>query len=271
MEKLSRTDVRSFLIMIKEGKIQIRVIGKYGNEPLSPNNFDIREIKKLFEIIEPLFYPTPKIQRSPITYSIEDGSVINIFRASTQAVVMLLATLNMVREQGNLQGLELPAAKALCELQKSAVKNNYIYELGEPESKSPALTISTETSYHINEDLWAEVEFYFYGQLMDAGGSESPNIHLKTKDYGTLKISSKKEYLKDLQENILYKYYSVRALGRQNIETGEIDSSSLILLEMTKVDNEYDDQYLAQLIAKATPRWADVKDVDKWLDTIRGI
>lgn len=256
--------------MTKEGKIQIRVIGNNGNEPLSPQNFDIRDISKLFEIIEPLLYPNQKIQHPPITYSIQAGSVVNVFQASVQAVVMLLATLDYVNQQGNLHGLELPTAKAICEMQKLARINNYTFEIGKPEAIRPALVISSETTYHIDETLWADVEFYFFGQLTDAGGVGSPNIHLKTKDYGTLKISAQKEYLKDLQENILYKEFSVRALGRQNIETGELDLSSLTLIEMTPFSNTYDRKYLDDLIKQATPRWSDIEDVDEWLYNLRG-
>jgi len=43
--------------MNDSGKIEIRVVGRLGNEPLSPDNFDIREIKSLFDVVETLLYP----------------------------------------------------------------------------------------------------------------------------------------------------------------------------------------------------------------------
>ena len=56
--------------MEESDKIEIRVIGRMGNDPLSPENFDIREIKSLFDVVETLLYPNQKNSRAPITYSL---------------------------------------------------------------------------------------------------------------------------------------------------------------------------------------------------------
>lgn len=138
------------------GRIEIKVVGHIGNEPLSPGNFDIREIKSLFE-------------------------------------------------------------------------------------------------------------FYFYGTVINAGGKDKTNIHLQTKDYGLIIIATPKEILEKQKENILYRHFSVRAKGRQNISTREIDPTSFELLEMIPFDPNYNEQYLANLIKKASPRWKGVHDADKWL------
>lgn len=58
-----------------------------GNESLSPDNFDIRELKKLLDGIEDMLFPNSKQGRPTITYSVESGSVRNIFRTSWQTVV----------------------------------------------------------------------------------------------------------------------------------------------------------------------------------------
>ena len=63
----------------------------------------------------------------------------------------------------------------------------------------------------------------------------------------------------------------VRAKGRQNIRSGELDMSSLELLEMKQYDPSYNEQYLAGLIKKATPKWLEIEDVDEWIDKIRGV
>ncbi len=252
------------------GKIEIRVIGRIGNAPLSPDNFDIREIRCLFDVVEAMLYPNQKYSRAPITYSLEKGSVRNIFRTSMQSAKAFLAIIGMVQQTGTLRGLELPVARALQEVQKSATRNNFIYEFGTPQETSPSLTISKDTSFHINEDLWANAEFYFYGMLINAGGKDKTNIHLQTKDNGLLTISTKKEFLQERTDNILYKYFTVQALGRQNIVTGEIDTSNLQLIALTPYEPNYNEQYLEELIKRASPKWEDVEDVNNWLSEIRG-
>ena len=55
---------------------------------------------------------------------------------------------------------------------------------------------------------------------------EKANIHLDTKDYGLLKVASDKAILKDYESNPLYKDYGIRATGKQNVNTGELDKST---------------------------------------------
>lgn len=253
------------------GRIEIKVVGHVGNEPLSPENFDIREIKSLFDVVETLLYPNSKLTRAPITYSLEEGSVRNIFKTTLQSAATFLATLNVVNQTGSLSGLELSTAKAFQEVQKSAVKNDFRYEFGTPDNESPTLIISRHTSYHINENLWANTDFYFYGTVINAGGKDRTNIHLQTKDHGLITIATPREVLADQKENILYKQFTIRAKGRQNISTREIDPASFELIEMTPFDPNYNEQYLASLIKKASIRWRGIEDADKWLSKIRGI
>lgn len=107
--------------------------------------------------------------------------------------------------------------------------------------------------------------------LVNAGGNDKTNIHLNTKEHGVLTIATEKDFLMDLKENVLYKYFKVRASGRQNIDTTEIDTSSLRLLELNPYDPTYSEQYLAGLIRKASPKWKNAGDADEWLSRIRGI
>ena len=251
------------------GKIEIKVVGHIGNEPLSPENFDIREIKSLFDVVETMLYPNQKYCRAPITYSLETGSVRNIFKTTLQSAKTFLTVVSMVQQSGSLMGLELPTARALQEVQKSAIRNNFTYEFGSPYEDSPSLVISRDTFFHINEDIWADAEFYFYGMLINAGGKDKTNIHLQTKDNGLLTIATQKEFLQERKENILYKHFTVHAHGRQNMVTGEIDTSSLQLVELTPYDPSYNEQYLADLIKRASPKWKEIKDVNKWLSEIR--
>ena len=253
------------------GRIEIKVVGHIGSEPLSPRNFDIREIKALFDVVETLLYPNSKLTRAPITYSLEEGSVRNIFKTTLQSAATFLATLNVVNQTRSLNGLELSTARAFQEIQKSAVKNDFRYEFGSPDSESPSLIISKQTSYHINENLWANTEFYFYGTVINAGGKDKTNIHLQTKDYGLITIATPREILETQKENILYRQFTVRVNGRQNISTREMDTASFELLEMTPFDPNYNEQYLADLIKKASPRWKGIQDADKWISKIRGI
>ena len=44
--------------MEKIGDIEIRVVGKAGNQTLSPDNYDIKHIATILQNVEDLLYPT---------------------------------------------------------------------------------------------------------------------------------------------------------------------------------------------------------------------
>lgn len=60
--------------MDKFGQIEIRIIGKEGNNQLTPDNYDIRDIKVMLENIEDILYPNKKKERPVISFNIEEGS-----------------------------------------------------------------------------------------------------------------------------------------------------------------------------------------------------
>ena len=57
--------------------------------------------------------------------------------------------------------------------------------------------------------------------------------------------------------------------GKQNIETGEIDTKSLQLIELIDYQPKFDNDYLNSLIKKAKNIWKNVNP-DEWLFNLRG-
>lgn len=253
----------------KTGTIEIHINGKNGNEPLSPDNFDIREVKKLLDGIEDMLFPNNKINRPTVSYCIESGSVRNIFRTSIQTVVSFTAVLNMIVTQQSIDNLEVTTARAIECIQQSAKQNDYCFEILTSQSDQIALRITPETNFFRNEDLWVNAEFFFYGELVNAGGKNEPNIHLATKEVGTLLIDVDKEFLKMQDDNILYKDFGVRVQGKQNVATGELDKKNLKLIELVDYNSRFDEQYLSTLISKVGNKFRGL-DVDNWIHEIRG-
>jgi hypothetical protein len=255
--------------MDKMGHIEIRVVGSEGNNPLTPDNYDIREIRAMLENIEDMLYPGNKKIRPDITYQIEEGSVRNIFKTSLQAVVSFTAVAGMISKANSLDGLELSTAKAIENIQSIARNKDYSFEIKTSETENIVLKITPQTQYERSANLWVDAEFYFYGILVNAGGKNKANIHLDTKEVGTIVIETDKIFLKDEPENLLYKEYGVRVVGKQNLETGEIDRSNLKLVQLIDYSPKYDEAYLNNLIAKASPKFKNL-DADLWLREMRG-
>lgn len=254
--------------MDQRGTIEIRVSGNKGNLGLSPDHYDIKEIAQLFDTVESILFSGNKKQRPEITYSIESGSVRHIFKTSFQSIVAVSAILANVLETGSIDKLELPTARAIEKLQSDAISKNYEFTISTSEWRGGELKITPQTHYRRSEEMWVDAEIYLYGTLTDAGGKDKSNIHLDTKEYGQVTIDADKEYLRNIEENLLYKEYGVRARGKQSLATGDIDLSSLKLISLQGYRPVYDEAYLNGLIAKASKSWAGV-DVDSFLSELR--
>lgn len=253
----------------KIGEIEIRVVGKSGNQDLSPDNYDIKHIASILQNVEDLLYPNNKKDRPIVTYDIQEGSVRHLFKTPIQTVIGFSAVLAQIESNQSIDFLELKTARAIENIQNLSLQKNYEFQIKTSLSDTYELTINPSTHFIRTENIWADAEFYFYGILKDAGGKSKANIHLDTEEYGYLSIETGEQFLKEREENLLYKKFGVRASGKQNIETGEIDTKSLALIELIDYQPKFDNDYLNTLIKKAKKSWKNVNP-DEWLFNLRG-
>lgn len=255
--------------MENKGYIEIKISGFKGNLKLTPDTYDIRELTELIEQVERMLFPSERKERPLISYHIEEGSVKNIFKTTAQIVIGFSAVLGQVQSLQNIDFLELNTAKAFETLQETAIKKDYTFEIGTSVTQSSTLKIDKSTFFYRTAENWVDAEFYFFGKITNAGGKDKANIHLLTDELGTLYIQTPQEFLAKAEENILYKTYVIRAKGKQNSETGEIDKQSLTFLNLIDYSTKYDEKYLQTLRSKAMI-WLNKINPDDWLKDIRG-
>jgi len=253
----------------KIGDIEIRVIGKSGNQELNPDNYDIKQIAAILKNVENLLFPTNKKDRPLVSYNIEEGSVRHIFKTSVQTIIGFSALLSQVKSNNSIDFLDLKTARALENIQHLSREKDYEFQIKTSLKDDYELTINPNTHFERVENIWVEAELYFYGTIKDAGGKSKANIHLDTSDYGYVTIETGESFLKEQEENLLYKKYGVRAKGMQNIETGEVDTKSLKLIELIDYSPKFDSSYLNSLIKKAKKNWKNINP-DDWLMNLRG-
>ena len=256
--------------MTNQESISIRITGKIGQKDIAPELFDISDIRELISDFENMLFPGSKKDRPHISYKIENGSVNNVFTTSRQEVVGFNALLMDVLKQNSIDLLEYKSALAFENLQKNADETNLTYEITTSVSEDIIpFIVSPKTAWKRSEETWVDAEFYVYGEITDAGGKNNSNIHIDTKEYGVLTISTDRSTLKAKEENMLYRTYGVRVKGKQHLQSGEMDRKSLKLIELLDIQKKYDEDYLESLIAKATPRWEGI-NTDEWLTQLRG-
>lgn len=256
--------------MEKQATISVKISGKHGKLDLTPELYDINDIKHILEDVEQMLFPDGKKSRPLISYDLEPGSVMHKFQTSRQAVVGFDAVLHDVEKESSIDLLEYESALAFERLQQTADEKNHTFEISTSVSESHTpFVISPETTWKRTDDIWVEAEFYFYGELTNAGGKNRSNIHIDTKQMGSVTIQTDKDFLKEKEDNMLYRPYGVRAIGKQHLQTGEIDRKSLKLIELIDIQKKYDENYLDQLIEQATPHWEGI-ETDDWLNELRG-
>lgn len=256
---------------MQKDEIQLRIIGKNGNESLVPANFDIAQIRPLFDTVESLLYPDPKSKKSRpiIAYEMREGSVVNVFKTSLQSVLAVSAIFSAIEtERGAIDRLETNSAKAIEALQAYAIRNDYTIEISTSDKPARIFVIDRNTRYERHENIMVDVEDYYYGILVDAGGKDKANIHLDTKEAGLLTIKANKDYLSEIDGNPLYRKYGARVKAKQNAITGDIDKGSLELLELIDYSPKFDENYLESLISRAAPKWIGI-EADVWLANMR--
>lgn len=256
--------------MEKTGYIEIRITGSKGNLELSPDNYDIREIISILENAENLVFPNDKKERPIISYKIEQGSVRHIFKTSIQYIIGFNAVIGQVDQTKSIDFLDLPTAKAIENIQGIATKKDYSFTISTSVQSSNEVIIDRTTSFYRTESVWVDAEFYLYGKVTNAGGKERANIHIYTEEFGNVRIETPMTFLEEYEENLLYKTFGIRAIGKQHSETGEIDKTSLKFLELIDYEQSYDEKYLRSLRDKAKKSWLGNIDADKWLREIRG-
>lgn len=257
--------------MEKNGYIEIRITGTNGNLDLSPDNYDIREVISILENAENLIFQGDRKDRPMISYSIEKGSVKHIFKTSLQFIIGFNAIIGQINDSKNIDFLELSTAKAFENIQETATKKDYAFTIKTSLDKTNEVILDKTTKFIRSETIWADAEFYFYGKITNAGGKGKTNLHILTENMGTVIVQTPVSFFEGLEENIIHKKsYGIRALGRQNSETGEIDTGSLTFIEMLDFQPKYDEGYLKELRKKAKSNWVGKIDPEVWISQMRG-
>ncbi len=256
--------------MNKIGTIEIKITGSQGSLELTPECYDIRELKDMLENVEKLIYYGDRKGRPTITYQLETGSVKHIFKTSMQYIIAFNAIIGQISVSGSIDFLNLPTSQAIEHIQDIAYKKGYNFDIKTSLEASNIVHINKGTKFLAPKNILIDAEFYFYGKIIDVGGAKTANIHLATEEFGKLVIETPQDFLANYKHNFLYRNFGIRAAGKQQVGTGEIERSSLKFLDLIDYNPIYDEVYLKSLREKATKSWSDIKNPDVWLREIRG-
>ncbi len=250
--------------------IEIRILGNGGDKSLTPASYDIRNIIDILQNMEDLLASIDEKERPLVSYEIQSGSVRHVFTTTKCYVVGFSVLLTQILNTNSLENIDIKAAKAFERLQYASKKNEFTYQISTSVRKDLQLFIKPDTNFIRTSSLWVDTEVYLYGTLTNAGGKSRANIHLDTKEYGLVTIDTGKSFLEGQEQNLLYKKFGVHALGKQNIDTGQIDTKNLKLINLIAYNPTFEKGYVDALIEKGSATWNGT-DSDVWLQEMRGV
>ena len=238
------------------------------NHKLTPMDVDIDEIKEILVDIEVLLYPerNEKSKRPLISYKIDEGSAKHLFYVPITAALSLNGVIGEIDNRKSIEFLDYKRAAIIEKFQKKAKLNNWEITISTSSTDKKSLKIDNTTHYFNVSPDFIETEFYLYGEIYQEGGI-SPNIHIITKEFGKLTISATKEQLLEGDQK-LYKIYGVKASGKKNLNDNKL--FDLTLIKFIDYNPEFDKDELNLLIEKAKPNLSRIKNVDIWLNELRG-
>ena len=118
------------------------------------------------------------------------------------------------------------------------MRHNYDIEIGTSDKPQRIFKITPTTHYVRRENILVDIECYYYGTLTDAGGKDKVNIHLDTKDAGSLTIRTDKEYLAGYQCNPLYIF--IRLLNEEDdLHENAMGISDILMSLKTSLDKDF--------------------------------
>lgn len=252
------------------GYIEIKLDKFKDGQKYTLSDVDISELKQLIDDFENLVTPDTKDKRSRphIYYKQEEGSVVNKFFLGLVYVAQFSGILNQFSESNNLNFLDRKRAEIIDRFQRDAVEKSITITLSSSQTKAQPLEITPETNYFLPKDEYYETQLYVYGMVYDMGGKTTPNVHIDTKEYGTLKVEATKEQLIGKDQH-LYQVTGLVVHGEQNHRDGTL--KNLKFLDFIRYEPKAINREVWKLkIKNSTKAWSDIEDVDKWLKQIRG-
>lgn len=252
--------------------IDIKVVGVGAeNRELSVenHNYDLSETIEILQIVKSIIEEQCK-DRPIISYQPLNGSVIHRFATQAFAVNIFAHTIDDVNTC--MDNVDPKTAKQIERLQSIARTKNRDIKMTTSlkTQKTPCLHINKDTNFVVTNYNISKSEFYFYGTVVNSGGKTNPNIHLDTKDYGTVIISTPSEIIAQYQKSgqLIHKEnVCIKAIANQNMATGTL--SNIQFQELISYSPTPDKLLIIQ--QSLARDWHDIDNVEQFVKDIRHI
>lgn len=257
--------------MTGSNKIEFVLKGKVDGVEITPDTIGLSRFNEFNRQVEEFLGGSERLAVDDINLRVEPGSYKLVTLVPLLVSASLAPDLTALGRQDALGEIDPKRAEVISRWQAKAKSNSQLqYAIIPSEEGVPSIQLNSQTDFRIGEIVpWVKVEKYLFGTVMDMGGAQKANVHIRLEDSGkVVRIGTNQGYLHDQQENRLYRKVLVRVEARQHHRTGEL--RHLRLLSFEDYRPRYDEDALDRFAAAGKKAWAEVPDASRWVTELRG-
>ena len=251
--------------------IEFVLHGKVEGQEITPRTIGLSQFNEFNQQVEQFIGGSQKLKLDQVHVEIAESSYLLRVLLPVVVASSLEPDLKLMARQDVLGELDFKRAEVVQKWQARSKNNpDLFYEVRSRGEGFAKVRISRETDYRIGEIIpWVAVEKYLFGEVVDMGGTQKANIHLKLDKGGkTLLVGAAQGYLRDQEQNRLYHKALLHVRAEQHYKTGELRNVHLI--SFMDYQPGYDEAALDRFAATGAKAWADVPDAAKWVREARG-
>jgi hypothetical protein len=257
--------------MSSEPKIEFVLRDRVDGVEITPATIGFSRFNDFNQQVEDFIAGSEKLKLDEVHVGIEKGSYKLITLLPFTVLAALEPDLHSLQRQDSLAEIDPKRADVISKWQARSKGNPDLHFLIRPVGvNAEPIELSSNTNFRMGEIVpWVKVEKYLFGTVLDMGGVQKANVHIRLDDSGQIvRIGSNQGYLKNQTENRLYKKVLARVEADQHYRTGQW--RNLRLLSFEDYEQKYDPEALDRFIESGTRAWKDVPDAAGWVRELRG-
>jgi hypothetical protein len=251
---------------MKPQKLELVLDDVVDGMPVAPSSMPVGLLSQFHEQIAKFLKGShADVQLDSLRVSIEQGSYKLVL--PVVALVSGLASDLALLSSGSIDDIDPKRAEVIEDWQKSALRTPTRHYALLADSIQPIRIHSGSRFERHDNAVWAAVEKYIQGQVVDLGGKK-PNLHLQLADGTMLKVNTRQDQVLMEEKNLVYRQAMLHLRAEENIANGKLRNVHLI--DFVGYTPTFDPDSFDAMVAKGRKAWADVPDASQWVEEQRG-
>jgi hypothetical protein len=255
--------------MNREPEIEFVVSGREGGVEIAPDTIGIARFNEFNRQVQDFLAGAERLDVEHVRVSVQPGSYKLVAMIPALVLAALDPELRLLGREDALGEIDPKRAEVIQKWQTRAKSSPELKFSIRPSGLGAGpIELSSKTDFRAGDAVpWVRVEKYLFGTVMDMGGVQKVNVHLRLENTReTLRIESSQGYLKG--NNRLYNKALLRVEAEQNCKTKQLRNIRLISFQ--DYEQGFDRSALNEFVAEGTKAWADVPDAAGWVRELRG-